>query len=357
MGISAQQHRICTGLYCCYKLVCRGRVRNTSECYGLSCQLFYILGLIFYFYLLIQTLFLVIDTNKNIVVPNIDYCSNKNAPLNIISLINLKTFVLMNLILLRYLEGYECEDVYDTFNVLFKLLRKCFHNFKLIILKCMRCFVNHNLIYLLLYVFYLNRLLVVVTNPSIANPGPKKLSVLYNNIQGFVNTRDLASDSPPLNMTKVHEINGYIFTNIPDIIILNETWLKRPIASSQILPDNYKVFRMDRSLKSHPYDPSRPRKFRKNGGGVLIAHKENLDITSCKFSKISVQAEILSVSFKTKCGKTFCLTTFYRVGTLGNENFDEFKKHLTSLATSKKIGKHILIGDFNFRFFAGRFPP
>lgn len=55
------------------------------------------------------------------------------------------------------------------------------------------------------------------------NPGPESFSIFYNNIQGFVNTKDLASDSPPLNMTKVHEIHGYIFANKPEIIILNET--------------------------------------------------------------------------------------------------------------------------------------
>ncbi len=106
---------------------------------------------------------------------------------------------------------------------------------------------------------------MVILNPSIVNLGPRKISVLSNNIQGFINTRDLASDSPPLNMTKVHEINGYIFTNRPDIIVMNETWLKRPIHSNQVLPDDYNVFRADKSSKSHPYDPSRPKKFRKNG--------------------------------------------------------------------------------------------
>ncbi|KAL5251194.1 hypothetical protein ACHWQZ_G016787 [Mnemiopsis leidyi] len=35
-------------------------------------------------------------------------------------------------------------------------------------------------------------------------------------------------------------------------------------------------------------------------------------------------------------------------GTLGINNFDEFCTHFTSLATSRKISKHILVGDFNF---------
>ncbi len=80
MGISAQQHRICIGLYCCYKLVSGGFVRNSGECDGLSRQLFYVLGMIFYFYLLIQMLFLVINTNKSKAVADIDYHSNINTP-------------------------------------------------------------------------------------------------------------------------------------------------------------------------------------------------------------------------------------------------------------------------------------
>ncbi len=217
MGVSAQQHRICTGLFCCYKLVCSGFVRNVNDGRGLSRQWFYVLGTIFYFYLLTQMLFLFIDSKRDLLVPSVDYRLNTFTPLKSISLVNLKTFVLINLALLRYLEGYECEDAYDALNLILKLFRKCYNRFKLIILRCIRCFVNNSSIYLLFYLCSLNLMMVVITNPSIANPGPKKLSVLYNNIQGFVNTRDLASNSPPLNMTKVHEINGYVFTNRPDI--------------------------------------------------------------------------------------------------------------------------------------------
>ena len=166
-------------------------------------------------------------------------------------------------------------------------------------------------------------------------------------IHGLINTRDLASDSPPLNMTKVHEIHGYILTNRPDIVILNETWLKRSILDSEVLPDNYKVFRLDRSLKSHPIDPMQPKKFRKNGGGILIAHRSDIDISSVKFTKAGVQAELLSVVLRTQSGKKYCISTFYRVGTLDMDNFDQFKKHFIALAEGKKLQRHILVGDFN----------
>ena len=200
----------------------------------------------------------------------------------------------------------------------------------------------------MLFLFLLNLILIVVCNTSILNPGPKSMSILYNNIQGFVNTRDLASESPPLNMTKVHELHGYIFTSQPDVVILNETWLKKSILSNEVFPDNYKIFRVDRSLKSHPFDPLRPKKFRKNGGGVLIAHRADINLSSVKFSKVNVQPEILSITIKTQCGKSFCISTFYRVGTLGTPNFDEFERHFRSLAMAKKLNKHIVIGDFNF---------
>ena len=79
-----------------------------------------------------------------------------------------------------------------------------------------------------------------------------------------------------------------------------------------------------------------------------MAHKNDLDITSQKFCKVNTRAEILSVTFKIKCGKNFCLSTFYRVGTLGIENFNEFHKHINALVATKKAARHILIGDFNF---------
>ena len=205
---------------------------------------------------------------------------------------------------------------------------------------------------LALFVFSFNKTLIVICNPSTLNPGPinndKPLSVFFNNIQGFVNTSNLSSDTPPLNMTKTHEIHGYLYTHKPDVIILNETWLKGSILDSEILPPNYKIYRVDRTVKSHPWDPNQPSKFRKNGGGVLIAHRTDINISSSKVSGINVQAELLSVMLKFPSGKRVCISTFYRVGTLGIENFHEFERYFKTLATKKKLDKHILIGDFNF---------
>ena len=66
--------------------------------------------------------------------------------------------------------------------------------------------------------------LVIIANPSVKNPGPKKISIVQNNVRGFIKIKDL-------------EMNGYI----SDIIILHETWLKNIIKNKQAFPENYKV--------------------------------------------------------------------------------------------------------------------
>ena len=210
---------------------------------------------------------------------------------------------------------------------------------------------------LIFWLYILNFLLITIVNPSLLNPGPERahqsiqtrpLRILYNNVQGFINPKDLKSDSPPLNMKKLYEFQGFVLKHKPDIIIVNESWLKNSIFDLEILPENFKIIRADRSGKTHPWDPSKPSKFRKFGGGIFIAHRKDIGIESTEVKLIKVQAEILTLNFKLPTGKTFSLSTFYRVGTLGIENFDLIKKYLTTLACKKKLDKHILIGDLNF---------
>ena len=339
MGISVQQHRVCIGLY--NNLV----VRQTSVsgvCHGVSRHLFYSMGLIYYVYVLLMLLLLC--GNTKMTFQNVDYshnCLHTKIPCEYL---NLKVLSILSSCFLIFLDQYEFEDISSCSKFIKKCIvrkiRKSILSLKSKCINVLKCKV--------LYVFSLGAVLIIIANPSIVNPGPKKLSILYNNVQGLINMKDLKLKSPPLNMTKVHEMNGYIFNKKPDIIILNESWLKKPILDKQVFPDNYKVKRLDRSIKSHPFDPKQPKKFRENGGGVLIAHKLDLKVKSSDFKKANAQAEILSIVFNTDCGQSFTISTLYRVGTLGNENYEEVHKHLVSLAESKKMSKHILVGDLNF---------
>ena len=150
-----------------------------------------------------------------------------------------------------------------------------------------------------------------------------------------------------LNSIKMSEFQSYIFDKKPDIVILNETWLSKNIADNEIFPNQtYKVFRLDRSLKTHPMDPTDPNKYKKAGGGVLIAVKSDLDCES-KLIKISCKAEMLSVGISLRNGKNICVSTLYRVGTLGAENHRAIDSYLKSLVQMKKYSKIILIGDIN----------
>ena len=68
MGISAHQHRICVGLHN-YLVVRQNSV--SSGCHGVSRQMFYTVGSIYYFYVLLLMLLFCVDTESKLAY--IDY--------------------------------------------------------------------------------------------------------------------------------------------------------------------------------------------------------------------------------------------------------------------------------------------
>ena len=193
-----------------------------------------------------------------------------------------------------------------------------------------------------------NLILLTNCNSSFKNPGPtKNLSVLYQNVQGLIPVSELAEEHPLLNENKLLELQAYVYHHSPDIVVLNETWLKSTINDNEIFPpESYKIFRRDRSPDSHPPDPNNPNKFKRNGGGVLIAVKSSLDLTS-KRVNIACKAEVLSLEFTLKNNTKFCLSTLYRVGTLGTCNQQALQEYYSSLLRNRKFSKMYIIGDLN----------
>lgn len=200
----------------------------------------------------------------------------------------------------------------------------------------------------IVWIAYSNLILLMCSNMSIINPGPTNcLNVMYQNVQGLVPFAELGNESPTLNQTKVSEFQAHVYSKSPDIVVLNETWLKNGINDNEIFPpEAYKIFRCDRSAESHPPDPCNPNRFRRNGGGVLIAIKSSLDITSKKIPT-QCQAEVLSVEITLKNKTKFCLSTIYRVGTLGMENLSALKSYYNNILKTKKFSKLFIIGDLN----------
>ena len=98
--------------------------------------------------------------------------------------------------------------------------------------------------------------------------------------------------------------------------------------------------------RTHPPDPSNPDRFRRNGGGVLIAVRTNLQLTS-KEIKLGGGAEMCAVEFTTPNGAKFIICTCYRVGTLGMVNHSKIVSSLRSLVRRRNLSKLFVVGDFN----------
>ena len=199
----------------------------------------------------------------------------------------------------------------------------------------------------ILWVFSLNFILITLVNPSMLNPGPNSLSVLYQNVQGLIPFSNLSSSHPLLDGNKISELQSFANIEQPDIIALNETWLKNSIASNEILPSSqYEVFRNDRTRKTHPQDPNNPKKFRENGGGVLLAVRSDLDATTTRIP-VSLGAEMLAVKISFPNKESIVICTCYRVGTLGLPNHDVIVSYIRKLVSKKSPPKIYVIGDFN----------
>ena len=200
--------------------------------------------------------------------------------------------------------------------------------------------------YLIAALFILKFLLIGICNTSLLNPGPNSLNVCYQNVQGLIPFSQLSCQQPQLDQTKKYELNSYLALHKPDIFLLNETWLKKSINSCEIIDQtNYDVYRNDRSQATHPTDPNNPSKFRKFGGGVLIAVRSDLEAT---VKRISVRkgAEMIAVELTIGSNKlVFC--TVYRVGTLGEQNHSSIVDSIKSFYQGKNLRKVFIAGDFN----------
>ena len=198
----------------------------------------------------------------------------------------------------------------------------------------------------LLAILTLNFLLISVCNPSMLNPGPGSLNVCYQNIQGLIPFSQLGKAHPKLNVTKILELNTYIAKSQPDIILLNETWLKKSIKDHEVIESrDYTVFRSDRSQLTHPSDPSNPKKFRKHGGGVLIAVRSDLE-ASVKRISMRKGAEIVAIELQIGLEK-FVFCTVYRVGTLGELNHGSILNSLRSFYGGRTHKNVFIVGDLN----------
>ena len=200
---------------------------------------------------------------------------------------------------------------------------------------------------ILLWFFTLNFLLIGIVNPSILNPGPSNLSFFYQNVQGLIPFSHLRFEHPSLDINKILELQTFAAMNKPDVVAFNETWLKSSVLDNEIFPDRqYKIFRADRSRRTHPPDPQNPTKFRENGGGVLLGIRSDLNVVSKKLC-VPKGIEMLAVQLTFNNGEKAIICTCYRVGNLGIDNCEKIANFLRKLISKRKPPKLYLVGDFN----------
>ena len=168
---------------------------------------------------------------------------------------------------------------------------------------------------LLFYVTIINFILIVLTTPSIVNPGPSNpfiihsdIRVAYCNAQGFIMMSSMRGNQPIFQTNKLLDFQSFLHVEKPDIVVINETWLNEHINSNEIVDEQYyKCFRSDRSAEDK-------QKYGKKGGsGVIILCRQDLDI-STRLVNIESNLPILSIEIKFKDNTKICLNTFYRYG-------------------------------------------
>ena len=85
----------------------------------------------------------------------------------------------------------------------------------------------------LIYTSTISILLIIISNCSLLNPGPKLnsihdsgISTFYQNVHGLLTYSSLGSKYPVLNITKVLELQSYIANYRPDILNIKRNLVK-----------------------------------------------------------------------------------------------------------------------------------
>ena len=138
-----------------------------------------------------------------------------------------------------------------------------------------------------------------------------------------LNSRSLKSKhkSPGSEMCcQIHAFQKLVYSNAYDIICVTETWLKDFFLDSEILDTGYTIFRRDRAERE--------------GGGVLIAVKDNLDCR--RTSDLESGLEMLCVELNLECSSKIVISAIYRppdsTPSYDFHSVAEFTSHLNNSA-------------------------
>ena len=126
------------------------------------------------------------------------------------------------------------------------------------------------------------------------------------------------------------ELNSYLATHNPDILMLNETWLKKSIKKSELFPAD--ICKLSVLIAQILHTPSIQIILASLGAMVavsliLIAIRRDIDVKSNKV-ELKCSGEILAVTLTFNDGKKLILCSYYRVGTLGVDNHNIVRDYI-----------------------------
>ena len=159
-----------------------------------------------------------------------------------------------------------------------------------------------------------------VANTRTSNPKrlqTHKLTVIVTNCRSLVN--------------KKAELINLLDSTKADIAICTETWLNSSISDSEICPDNYSLFRNDRTDR--------------RGGGVAILTSNKL-MVSQPVEYMCNNSELLWAEIQLVGCKKLMIGSFYKPPSMTNpEYLDEISRTVSNMINTNT---HIwLAGDFN----------
>ena len=98
-------------------------------------------------------------------------------------------------------------------------------------------------------------------------------------------------------MNKSASLEADVYSRNFDVIAVTETHLDYTVSSSELFPQNYRVFRYDRNRR---------------GSGVLVAVKDNITCSQ-RDLLVGINAELLMLDIHYLKNKSLVLGVFYRL--------------------------------------------
>ena len=146
----------------------------------------------------------------------------------------------------------------------------------------------------------------------------------------LLNARSLKSISSTPN--KLTQFQHLVYSKLPSLVAVTETWLTNYVYDSEILPTGYNIFRRDRVGR--------------RGGGVLLACRDHLSCI-CLPHLSPDDSEILVCELEVPRSPKIAVIVAYRPPSCTNTFLLHLEQTLKNIETSG-IQRYILLGDFNF---------